>query len=99
MRRPPDKVRAPLAARPKPKRQSTTGRILFSRSAKAAQLIAELATIAEWREDLDRRIERAQVQFLYSGLFPEDRQDLEIEVEQLKLVCKRMASSMPGRLT
>ena len=65
----------------------------------AHQVLAELETVADWREDLDRRIERAQLRFLYTELSPEDRIDLEAEVHEFRSICRSLTKTMRGRLT
>ena len=101
MQRRPDAKRAPAEAD-----ALSTNDLLASgverqnrRKHHAHQVLAELKAVADWREDLDRRIERAQLQFLYAGLYPEDRQDLELEVDKFRSVCRSLTKTMRGRLT
>lgn len=53
-------------------------------------LIDNLETIADWRDDLRTRIDRACLRFELIGLDPDEQEQLEDEVEQFKRVCKRM---------
>ena len=50
----------------------------------------DLASIADWKEDLQSRIRRAQFIFLYAD-FDVDFSSLQTEVETYKKVCRCLA--------
>ena len=51
------------------------------------RLIRDLETIADWKDDLKAKLERAQLCFQVFGLEPEKQEALEAEVHKFKQVC------------
>jgi hypothetical protein len=55
--------------------------------------IGDLETIAEWRDDLDSRLRRAELRFELVGLDAEEQELLHAEVETFKLVCELLGEA------
>ena len=58
------------------------------------QLLADLAAIADWRDDLLCRIRRARLRFESIGLDAEEQEALAAEVATFKHVCTAVADSL-----
>ena len=58
------------------------------------QLLADLAVIADWRNDLLSRIQRAHLRFEFVGLDADEQEALATEVATFKQVCVALASSL-----
>jgi hypothetical protein len=54
----------------------------------------QLELIADWKDDLRSRIDRARLRFELIGLGPDEQEQLEDEVQQFKRVCAYIAWSM-----
>jgi hypothetical protein len=55
--------------------------------------IGDLETIAEWRDDLDSRLRRAELRFELVGLDAEEQELLHAEVETFKLVSELLGEA------
>ena len=58
------------------------------------QLLADLAVIADWRNDLLSRIQRAHLRFEFIGLDADEQEALAAEVATFKQVCLALAGSL-----
>jgi hypothetical protein len=58
------------------------------------QLLADLAVIADWRDDLLSRIRRAHLRFEFISLDADEQEALAAEVATFKQVCITLAASL-----
>ena len=58
------------------------------------QLLADLAVIADWRDDLLSRIRRAHLRFEFIGLDADEQEALAAEVATFKQVCIALAGAL-----
>jgi hypothetical protein len=65
------------------------------------QRIADLETIADWRDEMQSNIRRAMLRFEFVGLDVEEQLELQAEVETFKRTCRCLAGAgselMPER--
>lgn len=59
-------------------------------------LVADLAVIADWRDDLLSRIRRADLRFEFIGLDADELEALAAEAATFKQVCVALAGSLVG---
>ena len=60
----------------------------------ADQLLADLAAITDWRDDLLFRIRCAHLRFEFIGLDADEHESLAAEVAAFKQVCMALADSL-----
>jgi hypothetical protein len=60
------------------------------------QLVADLAVIADWRDDLLSRIQRADLRFEFIGLDAGELEALAAETATFTQVCIALAGSLVG---
>ena len=63
----------------------------------STQLFADLAVIAEWRDDLLSRIRRAHLRFEFIGLDADEQEVVAAEAATFTQVCIALAGSLVGR--
>jgi hypothetical protein len=76
---------------------STSQGFLASQRARLDRLTDNLAAIADWKDELQRKIRIAQLKFELTDCFDTAEQErLEAEVEAFKEVCARLGETMVG---
>ena len=61
-------------------------------------LTDDLEVIADWRDELRTKIQRAHLRFEFIGLDAEEQDQLNAEVEQYLEVCRCLYRATKGRL-
>ena len=64
-------------------------------SARLEQRIEDLTAIADWRDDLQSRLHRAQLRFEYLGLDADEQDALAAEVAEFNQVCRSLSGQQP----
>ena len=59
--------------------------------------IKALTVIADWKEDFDKRLERAQLRRIVVGVDVDELHDLEVEATEFKQVCQALIDSLKQR--
>src|SRR5262245_31314499 len=74
---------------------STSQEFLASQRPRLDRLTDDLAAIADWKDELQRKIRLAQLKFELIDCFDTDEQDaIEAEVHAFKQVCARLSEMM-----
>lgn len=59
-------------------------------------LTTTLLTIVDWRDELQRKIDRAALRFEFCGLDPDEQEILTRDVECFLQICRSLADSISG---
>ena len=59
--------------------------------------IKALTVIADWKDDFDKRLERAQLKRVVIGIDVDELHDLEVEATEFKQVCQALIRSLNQR--
>lgn len=59
--------------------------------------IETLKVIADWKDDFDKRLERAQLRRIVIGVDVDELHDLEVEADEFKQVCSALINSLKQR--